>query len=359
MKNVIRWFLPLTALFIIMYSGCKGEPAPLASSPVETVRLDNDLSPEAEELVRTGIQHHDRGEYNNALDYYQQALELAPNHPVILYEMGFSHISLGDNDIALEMAERGLSEAKIRGLEDVIPPLLDLKGSALDNLGHSEEAIEVYLEALNVYGVSNTFLYYNLGVSYYRLERREEALQALYKGLLINPNHASSNYLLGKINMEDGRKTQAFFTLCYFLLMEPNTERAEQSYNTILYMLRPEETIGVRDNGAFTASDMIISVAFTLDETNYQLSDAEKTKAKLHYIFTNLEEQKNSGRIIRSADDELYWDYYSPFFYRIADSDYFDTFCRYIGLSSDPLAQDWIENGRDEIEGFFEWLNDF
>ena len=363
MKTNIRFLLPrrlwISAfLVVLVFSGCANKPAPL-ESPVVDVSYDNLLSPEAEELVRTGIQYHDRGDYDTALDYYKKAMEIAPNHPIIFYEMGYSYISLGNNKDALEMAEKGITEAKARSYEEVIPSLLDLKGSALDNLGLSNEAIEVYLEAINEYHVANTFLYYNLGLCYYRIEKNEEAAEALRQGLLINPNHASSNYLLGKICIEEGKKTQAFYSLCYFLLLEPNTDRSVLSYNTILHMIQYEEAIGIRDNGSFTAADMIISVAFTLDEENFRLSDAEKTRAKLNYIFTNLDEHKNSGKIERSNGDELWWDYYSPFFNRIAVSEYFNTFCRYIGLSADPDADDWIENGRDEIEGFFKWLNDF
>jgi tetratricopeptide (TPR) repeat protein len=244
-------------------------------------------------------------------------------------------------------------------MDNLMPTLFDLKGSALDNLNRSEEAVAVYLEAINKYGASNTFLYYNLGLSYYRVDRRDDAWESLVKGLQINPNHPSSNYLLGRIAMETGKKTQAFYSLCYFLLMEPNTERSTLAYNTILYMLgRPEEeAIGVRNNGAFTTADMIIAFSFNLDEQNAGLNAAEKIRAKLYYLFTNLEEQKNSGKITRSAGDELWWDFYAPFFYRVAKSDYFNVFCRYIGLTTDPQADDWIENGREEIEGFFKWLN--
>jgi len=200
-------------------------------------------------------------------------------------------------------------------------------------------------------------VYYNLGVCYFRLDRREEAANAIVKGLEINPNHAPGNFLLARISMEDGRRTQAFYALNYFLLMEPTTERGIMAYNTLLYMIRQEEMIGVRDNGTFTPADMIISTAFTLDEANYRLSDAEKTRIKLKYIFTSLEEQKNSGKIKRSDGDSLFWDYYSPFFNRIVNSEFFNTYCRYIALGTDPDANDWIENGREEIEGFFEWLN--
>jgi len=340
-------------------SGCKGTPPPPEPEP-EVKVYSNVLSPEAEDLVRRGVGYHDRGNYETAIDYFNRAMELAPDHPVIYYEIAFSRISMGETEAALELAEKGIASARERKYNDVIPTLLDLKGSALYNLGRYEEAIAVYNQTINEFGVSNTFLYYNLAINYYGLGRREEAVETLLIGLLINPNHASSNYLLGKICMEDGKKTQAFYALCYFLLMEPNTNRAAQSYNTIQYLLSSEEEgIGVRNNGSFTAADMVISVAFSLDEENPSASDAEKTQAKLHYVFTNLEEQKNSGKISRGAGDGLWWDFYSPFFYRIAKSDYFDTFSRYIGLSVDPDAENWIEDGQDEIEEFFDWLNDY
>jgi len=347
----------LAALTVV--SGCKGTPPPEEPEPEEKV-FSNLLSPEAEDLVRRGVGYHDRGSYDTAIDYFNRAMELAPEHPVIYYEIAFSRIAMGEADVALELAEKGIASAQARKYNEVIPTLLDLKGSALYNMERYEEAIKVYYQVINEYGGSSPFLYYNLAINYYGLEKREEAVETLLKGLLINPNHASSNYLLGKICMEDGKKTQAFYALCYFLVMEPNTSRAAQSYNTIQYMLgREEEGIGVRNNGSFTPADMIISVAFSLDEENPSASDMEKTQAKLSYVFTNLEEQKNSGKISRAAGDELWWDFYSPFFYRLAKSGYMGTFSRYIGLSVDPDAEDWIENGRNEIEDFFEWLNHY
>ncbi|GHV84747.1 hypothetical protein AGMMS50230_03550 [Spirochaetia bacterium] len=362
MKNDVKRFLRIAALLILaafVFSGCAGDPDTIDDSP--NLGLDNQLSPEAEDLVQRGISSHDRGDYQAAITYYKQAMALAPDHPVIYYEMAFSYISLDDSQTALELADKGLNSAITRNYTEVIPTLCDLKGSALDNLGRNEEAIEVYLTAINQYGASSTLLYYNLGVSYYRVNKHTEAAEALRQGLLLNPNHASSNFLLGKLCMEEGKKTQAFYALCYFLLLEPNTDRSGTSYNTVFHMLQQEgtEAIGVTNNGTFTASDIVISIAFTLDEVNVRKSDVEKTRAKLYYVFTNLEEQKNSGKINRSAGDELWWDFYAPFFYRIAKSDYFDTFCRYISLTADPEADNWIENGRDEIEGFFTWLNDY
>jgi tetratricopeptide (TPR) repeat protein len=261
-------------------------------------------------------------------------MELAPDHPVIYYEMGFSRMAMGEKATALELAEKGINSAIIREYDEMVPTLLDLKGSALYNLGRYEEAAAVYLLAINEYHVTSVFPFYNLGLNYYRLERDEEAADALRRALLINPNHASSNYLLGKICVEHGEKTQAFYAFCYFLLMEPNTERAVQAYNSLKDLLSmQEEILGISDNGTFTA--------------------------KLEYMFTALEEQRNSGKISRSAGDELWWEFYSPFFYRIVKSEYAAVFYRYIGISADPDADSWLQTNQNEIGDFFVWLNDY
>jgi tetratricopeptide (TPR) repeat protein len=348
----------ILAAAALVFLGCRSRPETIEPEPNPPGIFSTVLSSEAEDLVRLGISYHDRGDYETAIDYYKKALDLAPDHPLILYELAFSYLYQGDSETAIDVAEKGIATAEERGMQDVIPNLFDIKGSALDNLDRSAEAIDVYLTAINQYGASNTFLYYNLGLSYYRIEKHPEAREALLQGLLLNPNHPSSNLLLARISAEEGQKTQAFYAFCYFLLLEPNTARAVQAYNTLLNMLSKQEQIGLMDNGTFTASDMVISLSFVLDDENAGKSEAEKTKAKLYYLLTSLEELKNAGKIERGAGDELYWDFYAPFFNRIAVSGYFGTFCRYIALTSDPEADDWIINGREEIDGFFEWLNE-
>lgn len=340
--------------FALMLSACVGKPE-VVEAPVT---IGNLLNPEAENLVRRGVSYHDRGDYKSALDYYNQAMALDPDHPVICFETAYTYLSSGDLDKALSLADKGISSAETRKYHEVVPQLLDLKGSILYNLNRNQEAIDVYTAAINQYHVSNTFIYYNLGINYYALNKRDKAVEMLVNGLLINANHASSNYLLGKICVEDGKLTQGVYALCYFLLQEPTTNRADQAYNTIQYLLSGQEQS--QSGGSFAAADRVILAANTLDAENAGKSDVEQFRAKLRYCFTNLEEQKKSGGIRRAAGDELWWDFYSPFFYRIMKSDtYSPAFFRCIGLSADPDAEKWIETERDEIEGFFDWLNQF
>ncbi|MDR2181322.1 MAG: tetratricopeptide repeat protein [Treponema sp.] len=314
------------------------------------------LSDEAEALAGRGIAAHDSGDYEGALDYYRQVLELAPRHPVILYEMGFSYAAMGDDENALRMSDEGISAAREQGSDDILAALMDLKGSALDNLGRGEEALAVFEEAIGLGG--NVTVYYNYALTSYKLERRGQAREALIAGLALNRNHPSSVYLLGRICVEEGRKTQGFYSLCYFLLLEPASGRAVEAYMSLDEMLKGSTTIGVRSAGSFTASDLMISLLSLDSDEASGLSDTEKLNAKLKKLFTALDESVEN--VEREAGDELWWDYYHPFFARIAASPYFDTYCKIIGLVANPDAQAWIDSGegREEIDAFFTWLNE-
>jgi tetratricopeptide (TPR) repeat protein len=346
---------PLFALlFAVLFFACESKPKVLAKPPI----MGNLLSPEAENLVRRGVSSHDRGDYKAAIDFYNQAMVLEPDHPVIYYETAYTYISTGELDAALTLAEKGIASAETRKYNEVMPTLLDLKGSILYNLNRNQEAIDVYNKAVDQYKVSNTFIFYNLAINYYALNMREDAVGMLLKGLLISPNHASSNYLLGKICVEDGKLTQGFYALCYFLIQEPTSNRAGQAYKTIQNILSGQHQ--AVNSGGFAVADKLILSANTANTGAAGKSEAEQLQAKLRYCLTALEKERISGAIQRGFGDELWWDYYSPFFFRIVTSDtYSPTFFRYIGLSADPDAEKWIESERGEIEGFFTWLNNF
>jgi tetratricopeptide (TPR) repeat protein len=364
MKKVTGLMGSTAALLLgaAIFLSCAGTQVPNEPPAEET-----ELSPEAEELVYAGVRAHDRGDYETAIDYYNQALELSPGSPVIYYEMAFSYMYMGDSAKALELAETGIVKGERNtsltelagGQKNVLEGLYDLKGSALDNLGRGEEAIQVYLEAIDRFGVSDTsLLYYNLGLTYYRLEKRDEARKSLVKGLLINPFHPSSNFLLGKICVEENRKTQAFYSMCYFLLLEPDSSRSQTAYDALKTLLAGNEQIGISDSGSFTAADLLISLAFALDDSgDPNRSDTERFEAKLGYLFSALGELKNGGKLARTEGDELWWDFYAPLFSDISNSEHMEAFSRYISMSGSEESSQWLKTHNIEVEAFFEWLN--
>ncbi|MDR0586302.1 MAG: tetratricopeptide repeat protein, partial [Treponema sp.] len=95
--NVTR-FLCLLILFALSF--------PAAAQ--ENVWSSN---PEVDELMRTGIEYHDEGDYDKAIEYYEKALKLAPDIPGIYYELAFSYLYKGNPEEALNHSQKGIDLA--------------------------------------------------------------------------------------------------------------------------------------------------------------------------------------------------------------------------------------------------------
>ena len=322
---------------------------------------DAEQSP-ADILIQRGIYAHDQGDYAAAVDFYKQALELEPDSPLIYYEMAFSYAYDGKYEESLASAEAGIKAAG--GDEQYLPALYDAKGSALDNLGRPEEAVAVFTEAIRRFG-TKSLLFYNLGVTYYKLGRYDEARDTLTEGVFNNPFHAGGNYLLGKILFDQNRKAQSLLCLYHFLLLEPYSRRSEDAYRMIQQLLTMDTSDGAKiinlPPGSFAALDLLVSMAGTLDSAGEytEKSGEELFLQKTSYVFTSLTELSTGGALQGGDESEGLWrNFYIPFFVQLAQRpDYLEIFCRYISMSSDKEAEKWLEQRREKVQDFFNWLN--
>ncbi len=101
---------------------------------------------------------------------------------------------------AQELVERSLSKADS----------LFLKGYKLYEKGDYEEAVEAYEEAIQ-HNSAQWGYFFNLGLSYKKLDQKEKALEAFHKALDLNPESYSCNKEIGEIlaksgNFEEARK---------------------------------------------------------------------------------------------------------------------------------------------------------
>jgi tetratricopeptide (TPR) repeat protein len=324
----------------------------------------SEMNSAAMDLVRQGIFFHDQGDYETAIDYYEDALVISPDEAVIYYEIAFSYLYAENPKKALEYAEEGIALAEAQEFDELLPALYDLKASALDNLDRREEAVEVFLMAIDKFGTSNTLLYYNLALTYYRMDNLDSARETVMQAIIINPLHASGNFLMGKICYEQNRKTQAFYSLCYFLLLEPQTARSAEAYETVKRLMSKEGQgggIGISNTGTFMAADILLSLVYSLDETpeNRGKNESELFAAKLASMFEALGDLANreDNKIERTEGDELWWDYYAPFFRLLVESEHFETYCHYISMSIDSESDEWLQGNPEKVNAFFSWLN--
>jgi len=312
-------------------------------------------------LVQIGIQHHDNGQYDKAIETYKTALDIEPNSALINYEIAMTYMyakdyknSVKHSDKVIEINDKFLLQAYIT------------KGSCLDYLGKTKESIKLYKKGIKEFG-DHYLLYYNLGYTYYNLREYDKAEEALINAINSKSDHASSHLLLGYLMTDKNQKVQSLLCLHYFLFLEANSERAKTAYNLLQKQFggnverdkdKPDQInifLDPNQSGTeFGAADMMISMleASKSLEENEGKSDNEmfvENTTSFFKILGELKKKKNTG---------LWWDFYVPLFYDIARSKHIDTYCYYISQSSNGAALEWLKENDEKINDFNKWLSE-
>ena len=312
------------------------------------------------QLIEEGIRYHDAGEYGNAIERYQRALAVDERSPLAHYEIAMTYMYNQQYKEALHHADQVIA------LDDqYLSPAYMVKGNCLDAMGKSKKAIKVYQKGIKEVS-GHYLLYYNLGVTYYKINRLDKAREALISAINDNANHSSSHLLLGSIMADEGNTVQSLLSLHYFLLLEPNSPRSSKAYQSLRKQFggnmernsATEITImlnaaSLKESNEFGAADMMISMlaaSNTLEENQGKSEEA--------LFFENTESFfKILGEMQKDQREGVWWNFYIPFFYRLALSPHLDTYCYYIAQSDNEKAAVWIDQHNERVEAWQAWLN--
>ena len=148
-------------------------------------------------LGNIGNIYHNLGKPDEALEYYQQALEI---NRKLGYEQGAAHNlnnigtlynELGKHDEALKCQKEGLEISKKFKDEQAIANSLTNIGIIYTDSGKAEEALKLFQEVLEINnknkyqeGIANVFN--NIGLAHSNLKETDQALNYYQKALKIN-----------------------------------------------------------------------------------------------------------------------------------------------------------------------------
>lgn len=313
---------------------------------------------EIESLIEEGIKLHDAGQYKEAIQQYKKAIKAGDASGMAEYEMGYSYYMLKDYDKALESCERTFkSKGKFEKQAYV------LKGNILDDTGHSDKAIKTYEEALKDYP-DDYLLYFNLALSYFRLEKLDEAGEAFVHALEKNSNHASSHLYLAKLKAFQGQRVPAIFSLYYFLMLEPEGARAEEAFTLLNSLIQKGTTQKDEKNieisldpsamaGEFSVVEMFLSmqVAGNMSIENKDKPAETVFKENTEALFGLLGEQGQADK------KGFEWAFYADFYARMEKEGHAGTFAYYICSPRYKGAADWMDDNADKFQAFADWVN--
>src|SRR6266403_162904 len=148
----------------------------------------------------------ERGQLNDAMAHYREALEIKPDVAEVQSNLGNALLREGNVDEAIVHLQKALQ------IDPAYAEAYNHMGSALMKKGQAGEAIAHYQKAVQL-NTSYADAYNNLGVAFLRSGQVDQAIADYKKAVAINPESAEMQYNLGNALAHQGNWADAI--ACY------------------------------------------------------------------------------------------------------------------------------------------------
>jgi protein O-mannosyl-transferase len=177
------------------------------------------------------------GRNREAIEHYQQALQLKPNYTDARIDLGIALSQEGRYEEAIEIFQNVLQA------EPGHPEVHCNLGVALAKCGKLEEAIKEYQKALRL--KPDYFnAYYNLGNSLSAAGRPQEAIVQYLQALRLDPKDSRAHYNLGNEYQQTGQLDKAIQHFQAALRLRPNFPEAHNNLaSALLHAGRAQEAV--------------------------------------------------------------------------------------------------------------------
>ncbi|TDO50561.1 tetratricopeptide repeat protein [Kribbella sp. VKM Ac-2527] len=136
--------------------------------------VSNDLTPELAATIEAAFARRDRANMQPTIDFFVDLLRQHPGNPYVLYEVGGSYDTDGQEDKAILYYERALP-----GLAgDTKRRCLLQYGSTLRNLGRYDESLAVFTKACQEFPESDSLRVFK-ALTLHAAGRKDKALATL------------------------------------------------------------------------------------------------------------------------------------------------------------------------------------
>ena len=161
------------------------------------------------ELGNWGNAFFDNGEYDQAIFYFNMALEIIPNMPPVLLNRGMTYSVKGEKELAFEDFNRAIEA--YTSLPEIHPDLAIVyfhRGAFYADEGDFKLAIAEFSKALEV-DTNYAAAYLERGIVYLNESVYDSAIQDFNRLLKINPNDAHAYVFRGEAYLKTGNNEQA------------------------------------------------------------------------------------------------------------------------------------------------------
>jgi len=318
-----------------------------------------------QQLIKEGIELHDKGDFDGAISRYEKVLKENPNNVLALYEMSFSYYAKKDYQKSIDTGYRA---AQFKS--DLLDAIYVQIGTCFDDQGDAKKAVEVYKAGLKL-SPSSSLLEYNLAVTYLHTGKLEDARAAVKRAAMFNPNHPSSQLLLSTLFDKGSYKIPSLLAAWRFLILEPGSPRSEAVLELVSKLMqggvapgKDANTINLvfdttqkKDEGDFQSIELFIGLmrAANLTEKNKDKSETQLLLDNFNSLFTVLSEQTN-----KADRSKFTWKFYVPYFVAMKQQGHTEAFTYYVNQRGTVAGVNvWLRQHQNKVHAFLDWSRNY
>lgn len=179
-----------------------------------------------------GYNLHLDGRYEEAIKYYNYAIEFNSENDTAYNNIGWALIDLERYEEALPYIDKSIEIDPI----DASAPYTN-KGNALEALERYDEALECYDKAIEI-DPEVSFAYYGKGITYLALSRYDEAIESFKKDIELVPNDISAYFFIADILFDQKKYDEAIKNYNKIIMINPDIKIAYLSRAEALFELK-------------------------------------------------------------------------------------------------------------------------
>ena len=321
-----------------------------------------------EDLVKEGVDLHDRGYYEEALLKYDSALIVEKNNYLATYEKTYTLMHLKRYNDVIDLCRLLLKEHKNK---KTLGEVYVVYGNALDMTGKHKEAITVYDDGISVFPETH-MLHFNKAVTLVGLKEYDKAIHSLKQVVTIYPFHPSSHYQLANLHFYDN-KVFALMADLTFLAIEAESDRSKYSLKRVKEMLTADAkktgensyTVNLdinqllgnkkRKEDNFASTEMILTLAPALN-----VEEKHKNETMPERLHRNLQSVVATFKERVKNENGFGWEFYVPFFIAMDNDKQLETLSHIILATEDDAANNkWLGVNKAKVDSFYKWMESY
>jgi tetratricopeptide (TPR) repeat protein len=297
----------------------------------------NASAQDAGSLIKEGQQLSAQKKYAEATEKYKSALTIEPENTRANYELAFTLFASGKGSDGIPYIEKAI---KGNASVQLTAASYSLLGSIYGNANQFPKAIAAYKNGIKT-DSTNQRIYYNLGIVQYRDKQYPDAEQSFISAIKRDSADAGSVRMYALATFHENKRAEALLGFCRFLQLEPKSARSKEAFGNLQNILQRgtlqaeagyQPTPAVKAE-AFAQNKAITKVLAGFMTRKYASQTALLT-AQLKELFTAF------GSKYKFAD----------YYYRLSQSDNFETFVRVISQSTLSENAKWVKENGDKIK---------